>query len=273
MEFSVLMSVYNKENAKFFDRALESNLTLQSVKPNQFVIVCDGPLTDELDEVLRKYKALYPNIVETISLETNVGLGQALKIGLEHCNYEIVARSDSDDICVPTRFEKQLLYLSENPDIDVLSSHISEFDHNPEIPLRKKVLPLYHEEIVKMAKFRNPINHMAVMFKKSKILEAGSYIHLPYVEDYYLWVRAINTGCRLANFDEVLVNARVGNGMEKRRSNRKYISSWKELTKYMRENKMISAFTATKNMFSVRVFIYMTICLKSWLYKYILRSN
>ncbi|PWM20842.1 MAG: glycosyl transferase [Collinsella tanakaei] len=272
IKFSVLMSVYYKESAEYFNLALSSNLLNQTLIPSEMILVCDGKLTDELEKVINVYQNKCPNILKVYRLEENVGLGKALNFGLDKCTYEIVARSDSDDVCVENRFEKQLLYISTH-DVDIVSSAIDEFACDYSKPFRCKKMPVSHKDIVKMAKFRNPINHMAVMFKKSVIINAGSYMHLPYVEDYYLWVRAINNGAKLANINDVLVHARVGNGMENRRGNKAYISSWKILSQFMLKNKLINRMEYLRNMIFVRLFVYMPIGLKKFVYRHILRKE
>ena len=272
-KFSVLMSVYHKENPEFFKAALDSNLKNQTLLPDEMVLVCDGPLTEELDAVIEEYCEKYSDVLKVYRLEQNSGLGKALNFGLEKCTYELVARSDSDDICVETRFEEQIDYFKNNADTDIISSFIDEFDEDCNQPSRIKEMPLTHEELVEMAKFRCPINHMAAMFKKTKITEVGSYVHLPYTEDYYLWVRAIVNGARLANVGKVLVHARIGNGMEKRRGNKQYIASWKVLCRYMRENKLIGKWKYFKNMTAVRIFVYMPGWLRTFVYKKILRRK
>ena len=271
-KFSVLMSVYIRENPSFLDDALKSNLVEQTRKPDEMVLVCDGPLTDQLNNVIEKYKEQFPDILKVFQLQENKGLGYALNYGLSKCSYEWVARSDSDDICENNRFEVQIDYLKEHPNVELLSSFVREFDNDCKENIHIKILPVSHDEIVKYAKFRNPMNHMAVIFHKQAIIDAGSYLHLPYVEDYYLWLRVIKNGSRLANVDQCLVNARVGNGMLKRRSNREYISSWRCLNQFMLENNMIGKIVYLKNMFAVRAFIYMPINGKKLLYKYILRK-
>lgn len=271
MTFSVLMSVYDKENPKYFDLALESNLINQTTVPTEMILVCDGQLNQELDDVINKYEKIFPDVLKVHRLKKNVGLGQALNIGLEKCSCEWIARSDSDDICAPNRFEKQLEYaISFN--VDIVGSDIDEFDEDWSKPIRVKRMPCLHDEILKMAKSRNPINHMSVMFKKDKITDCGSYQHLPYAEDYYLWVRAINHGAIFANIDECLVHARVGNGMEKRRGNKAYISSWKKLNQYMLSNGMINKRQKIKNIIAVRTFVYLPNGMRKLIYKYILRN-
>lgn len=138
---------------------------------------------------------------------------------------------------------------------------------------QSKDAPLTHEKLVKLAKFRNPVNHMSAMFRKSSIISAGSYMHLPCAEDYFLWVRAICGGSRIANIDKILVHARIGNGMELRRGDRAYINSWKMLDRYMLEKSMINRFEYILNMIAVRWFVYMPPILKRLIYKTILRKS
>lgn len=271
-KFSVLMSVYAKEKAEFFDRSLQSNLDDQTRKPDEFVLICDGPMNEDLDFVIAKYEDKYPDIFKVYRTEQNQGLGKALNYGLAKCSYDIVLRSDSDDVCAADRFEIQVSYMESHPQIAVCSSYIDEFDNDWEKPDKKKTLPLTNKELYEMAKFRNPINHMAAAFRKNVIMEIGSYRHIPYVEDYELWVRTLINGYQFANIDKVLVHARVGNGMVGRRGNRQYITSWKELSSYMKENGMISNIEYVRNMIAVRAFVYMPSDAKEFLYKALLRG-
>ena len=270
---SVLMSVYAKENASFFNTAIESILVNQSRKPDEFVLVCDGPLTLELDQVITKYKDAFPNSFIVYRLKKNVGLGKALKYGLKKCRYNIIIRADSDDICALNRIKTQFDYLVAHPDISIVGSHIDEFIDNWKMPTNIKKMPLSNEELIKMAKFRNPINHMTVAFRRDDILKIGSYRHIPYIEDYELWVRAIINGCKLANIDEVLVHARIGNGMVKRRGNKQYIKSWKKLCEYMYAKRMINKRELIRNMFAVCAFVYTPTYIKKLLYKNVLRKK
>ncbi len=221
MRFSVLISVYFKENPSFLSQAL-SSIENQTLKANEIVLVKDGPLTDELDEVISSHAdaSFTPYII--IKLEENVGLGKALNAGLEHCSYEWVARMDSDDIALPDRFEKQFSTLAENPDIDILGSWICEFDDEPALCRKERRVPETHESIVKFAKYRNPLNHMTVVFRKSAVGEVGGYQRMNGFEDYYLWMRMLLHGKRFANIPQVLVKARTGAGMIGRRQGWKY---------------------------------------------------
>ena len=272
MNFSVLMSVYKKEEPSFFDLSLQSILINQTLLPNEMVLVCDGPLTDELYAVIDKYQSAFPQILQVYKLENNVGLGQALNYGLDKCSYEWIARADSDDVCATDRFQKQIDYVTTH-EVDILSSYIDEFDTDYTKPIRIKTMPLSHEKLVKMAKMRCPINHMAAMFRKTTILDAGSYQHLPVTEDYYLWVRAIANGAKFANIDECLVHARIGNGMGQRRGDKRRIYGWKVINKFMLEHKMINRAEYFRNMLSIKIFVYTPTGLRNFVYKKILRKK
>lgn len=272
MKFSVLMSVYIKENPKFLKEALESIIENQTVKPDEVVLVKDGKLTAELDAVIKKYEENYKSIFKIISLEENVGLGKALNIGLQHCSFEFVARMDTDDISVNTRFEKQIKVLKENPDLDLVGSNIAEFFSSKEkIEFTRKV-PQSNESIVKMAKKRNPVNHVTVIFKKSSVIKAGGYKHLLYAEDYYLWIRMLAKECKFYNIDEELVLVRTGYDMFKRRSNRKQISGWWKLQKELYKLGFINHIDQLVNMVSIVGFVYIPPKIKEPIYKVFLRG-
>lgn len=272
-KFSVLMSVYYKESTKNFKNALQSILVYQNRKPDEFVLICDGPLTKGLDKVIDNYKQEFSDILKVYRLKENVGLGKALKAGLMKCKYNIIARADSDDICAPNRFQEQIGFINHHNDIAVVSSYIDEFYDDWSKPCRCKELPLTHEEIVKMAKFRNPMCHPAVMFRKDIILSVGSYRHVPYVEDYELWVRVIVAGYRLANIDQCLVHVRVGNGMVRRRGKKEQIDSWHKLNNYMLKHKMINHVEYLRNIIAVRGFVYMSSGIKELMYWLFLRRR
>lgn len=219
--FSVLLSVYNKEYPSFLDQALLS-LYNQTLRPSEVVIVKDGILSDELNNIIDQWSKKW-SIIKSIQLANNVGLGEALKIGCNNCSYEIIARMDSDDLAMKERFEKQLKFLDENPGISVVGSWISEFEISPELIKGIRKLPTEPDRVRSFAKFRDPLNHMTVVFRKSKVIEAGGYIAFYYNEDYYLWVRLLMNNSSIANIPECLVNVRVGKEMLKRRGGFKYL--------------------------------------------------
>ncbi|OOF23824.1 glycosyl transferase family 2 [Salinivibrio proteolyticus] len=224
MEFSVLMSVYFKEDADWLNQAMRSVWDEQTLKPNEIVLVKDGPLTPELDDVISIWRDKLGNILQCIPLEENVGLGDALNIGLKYCSNEIIARMDTDDIALPQRFEKQLVTLQQE-DVDICSAWITEFDVAPSLATGTRKIPEYHDAIAQYAKLRNPINHPAVMYKKSAVEKAGGYRKMMWFEDYYLWVRMLLTGSKFYNIQEPLVLMRAGMAQLERRSGISYAKS------------------------------------------------
>ena len=242
MKFSVLMSIYYKEKPEYFDRAMQSIWDEQNVKPDEIVLVQDGKLTDELYEAINQWNNKIGNIFKTIPLEENVGLGDALNIGLKKCSYELVARMDTDDIAKPNRFEEQLKVF-KNSDIDICSSWVSEFDNDEKTIVSYRKLPEYHDEIVMYMKMRNGINHPAVMYKKSEVQNANGYKKMMWFEDYYLWARMILNGAKFYNIQEPLVNMRAGYGQLERRGGLKYAI---EEFKFMLELKKIGFLTTTQ---------------------------
>ncbi len=230
MTFSVLMSIYHKEKPEYFDRCMRSIWDEQTIKPHEIVLVQDGKLTDELYEAIDKWQEKLGTIFKTIQLEKNVGLGDALNIGLQNCSYELVARMDTDDVALPDRFEKQL-GVFENNDIDICSSWVSEFDNDEKKVVSYRRLPEHHHEIVKFAKKRCPINHPAVIYKKSAVQNAGGYKKMMWFEDYYLWARMILKGAKFYNIQDSLVKMRAGYGQLERRSGFRYALSELNLQK------------------------------------------
>lgn len=216
--FSILLSVYYKENPIFLSQSLDS-ISKQTIYPTEIIIVEDGPLTNELYNILDEYERKIKNILR-IPLKYNVGLGKALNEGLKHCSYELVARMDTDDIAYPTRFEKQVKYMTEHPEIDACSSWIDEFIDSTDNIISTKKLPETNEEIIDYAKHRSPLNHPAVMFRKSAVMAVGGYSGFP--EDYCLWIKMIMNGSKMYNLQESLLYFRYSHDMIKRRGGWKY---------------------------------------------------
>ncbi|KWX75309.1 glycosyltransferase family 2 protein [Paenibacillus jilunlii] len=218
-KYSVLMSLYYKENPSYLRESIESMLQ-QTLKPDEIIIVKDGTLTPSLEQVLNEF-ANEP-CLKTIPLRENKGLGEALNIGMNYCKNELIARMDTDDISKKDRCEKQIKMFEENELLSIVSSSIMEFEVNTDKVKSIKRLPLTHESILKFAKKRNPFNHPAVMYKKSVVLQAGGYKHFELFEDYYLWARILMNGAISANIDEPLLYMRANRNMYKRRGGVSY---------------------------------------------------
>lgn len=238
--FSVVTSVYKNDKPEFVRASIDSMLVNQSVKPDEIVLIQDGPVPYELSRLLLEYKDKYGDLMNVIILEKNGGLGNALMLGVENAKYDIVARMDSDDICAPDRFEKQLAYLESHPECDIVGGQITEFIDTPDNIVGKREVPCDNEAIYHYMRSRCALNHPTVMFKKKAILDAGNYQDWFWNEDYYMWIRMMEQGCVFANLPDVLVNMRSGIDQYGRRGGMKYFKSEIGIKKLMLEKGMIN---------------------------------
>lgn len=246
MDYSVLMSVYKSEKAEHLRLAMNS-MWNQTVPTDDFVLMCDGPLTEELDAVIEEMKTAHPNALHIVRFEKNGGLGHALQVGVTECKNEIIARMDSDDISKPERCEKELEVLKQNSEISIVGSVIEEFSEiepgafAPTIIDAKRVVPEKNDDIVAFAKQRNPFNHPSVMYRKGDVLAAGNYQDVRYMQDYYLWTHMLIAGFKGYNIQESLVYMRADSNLFKRRSGKLYRGIQLNLFKYMKNQGFISS--------------------------------
>ena len=232
MKFSVLMSSYHKDNPCELAEALKSIWDDQSFKPSEIVIVKDGPLTTELDNVIADFAQRAP--VKIVPLEKNQGLGIALAEGVKQCSCDYIARMDGDDISLSYRFEKQVAFMKAHPDVAICGGMIQEFQEHLSNITGKRILPERYEEIMRFVKSRNPFNHMTVFFKKSSIIAAGNYQHITGYEDYWLWARVLASGGIGYNLPDILVTVRAGENMLMRRRGWKLFKAEIMLAKKLR---------------------------------------
>lgn len=231
--YSVLMTMYKGDSPEFAKLAIDSMIN-QSVKTDDFVLVCDGQLTKELNDLVAEYekKEACFNVVR---LPQNVGLGSALKHGVSICKNELIARMDDDDVAKPNRCELELNEFSKNPNLDICGSFMNEFECNPKEVIRIKEVPIFHRDILKFARRRNPFNHSTVMFKKKAILAVGNYSKMRTNQDVDLWVRALNNGLIGYNIPKPLVDFRFDSNTYQRRKDWKnvhlMIKVWKDFYK------------------------------------------
>ncbi|GGN92166.1 glycosyltransferase [Haloarcula pellucida] len=221
MSFSVLLPTYAGDDAAELDTALASCFD-QTRRPDELLVVEDGPLTDELDATLDEWERRYPDTLRRHALTENGGLGNALRVGVEAARHPWVARFDADDHNVRTRFETQCRYVADNPDVDVLGGYIAEFADDPENVVARREVPTTHADIERMARFRSPMNHGTVLMRRAAVLSAGNYRPVTRMEDYDLWIRMLCDGARFANVPEVLVNVRAGAELAGRRGGLEY---------------------------------------------------
>jgi len=233
------MPVYFKDNAEYFEEALHSITTNQQLKPDEVVIVEDGPITEELNQLLTDFERANP-IIQRYRLSENQGMGKAMNYGLRQTSFDWVARMDSDDIARPERFARQVEYLKANPNVTILGSSIEEFDKTIGDKGMVRTLPENHGEIMKMMRMRNPINHMTVFYRRDIALKAGGYWDERYFEDYNLWYEMSKKGAVLHNLPDNLVDVRVGNNMIERRSGFSYFRYEKLLLKKFLKDGFIS---------------------------------
>lgn len=235
-KFSVSMCVYGKDNPEWFKTAVDSILN-QTRKPDEVVLVVDGPVPQELDTVIKIFEQ--NSIFNVIRLPENRGHGEARRIGLNNCSNELVALMDADDISAEDRFEKQLEMFKKDPELTIVGGNITEFVGNPENIVEARVVKADDASIKEDMKKRCPMNQVTVMFKKSRVDSVGGYIDWFCEEDTYLWLRLYLDGAKFANLPDYLVNVRIGKEMYQRRGGTKYFLSEAKLQKFMLDNKVI----------------------------------
>ena len=242
--FSVSMCVYGGDNPEWFAVAVDSILN-QTIKPDEVVLVVDGPVPEKLDSIICGYEN--DPVFRVIRLEKNMGHGEARRIGLQACAYDLVALMDADDISAPDRFEKQLKAFEEKPELTIVGGNITEFVDTPSNLVGARTVFETDEQIKADMKKRCPMNQMTVMFRKAAVEAAGGYVDWYCDEDYYLWLRLMLGGGVFANISENLVNVRVGKEMYQRRGGMKYFRSEAKLQKWMLQKKVIGFSTYAVN--------------------------
>lgn len=275
VEVSVLMSLYWRERAEWLREALES-VWGQSVVAREVVLVLDGPVGEELMGVVREFEETGEGPrLKVVALKENVGLGRALAEGMKHCECELVARMDTDDVMVPERLERQWGYMAEHGDVAVCGAWIDEFvtgERGEKTVVATRKLPEGDEEIKRFGKGRNPMNHPVVMFRKSCVEAAGGYEHFPLFEDYYLWVKMMVKDEIFHNLQESLLMFRQSSDVYRRRGGWRYALDEIKFQRAICRLGFIGTMGAIKNIgirFGVRI---MPNGLRSIIYKKLLRK-
>ena len=270
-KYSVLMSLYKKEHPEYLKLALDSMIH-QTVKPDEIVLVEDGPLTEELYAVIDEYVACYPDLFHIVVNEKNLGLGLALNEGLKACRNELVARMDTDDISKPQRCEKQLARFAEKPELSIVGSHIDEFIGDKDNVISQRRVPTTSDKIYEFAKKRSSFNHPAVMYKKSAVLANHGYSDLKRNQDVDLFGRMLFAGCKAENIDEALLWFRSSDELAARRK------SWENTKSYIATIKKfwIMGYSSFSDYITVAVaqtgMYLMPIRVQNWVYKKFLRK-
>lgn len=224
--FCVLMSVHHEEVSLYFENALRSIWDEQTLKPNKIIIIEDGCLSNDLSNLLNKYKNLLGNKLVTIKNKKSIGLTKCLNIGLKHCNTDYIARMDSDDISLPERFEVQMSYLTNNPNVAVVGSFAKNIDANGVVTSQRNA-PTLHKEIVKTLPVFNPLIHPSVMIDRSVFNLIQEYPNIAATsQDYALWFLLASKGFRFGNIDKELIEYRI---IHKTKKRNRCVYAWNEL--------------------------------------------
>ena len=245
-EFSVSMCVYGGDNAEHFEAAVRS-VICQTLPPAEIVLAVDGPVPETIEEIIGKCRAeaeAASIAFQTVRLEKNMGHGEARRVSFDHCQYPLIALMDADDLSVPDRFEKQIRYFEDHPEVSAAGGWITEFISGADptdisVKAGNRIVPENDGEIREYMKKRCPMNQVTVMFRKEDVSAVGGYIDWYCEEDYYLWIRLALAGRKFGNLPCNLVHVRVGNEMYRRRGGWKYFRSEARLQKYMLSEKVI----------------------------------
>jgi GT2 family glycosyltransferase len=221
--FSLLIAAWAGDEPAFLREAFRSSVQEQTRRPDQVVLVQDGPVPEELASTIRELVETSPVPVDHLRIEANVGLGPALDRGLAACRHEIVARMDADDVSLPTRFEKQVPVVEAGADI--VGSGLLEFGASPDEVVGRRTPPTDPAEIRRVIRFRDPFNHPTVVYRRSAVQSVGGYTDMALMEDYLLFARMVDGGAEPANLAEPLVCYRVGAGAYARRGGRRLLRS------------------------------------------------
>ncbi|PBC73325.1 glycosyltransferase [Fibrobacter intestinalis] len=221
--YSVLLSVYKSEHSDWLAFALDS-MFAQTVSPAEVLLVQDGPLTSKLYETIEIYKHRYPTVFKTLSLPRNMGLGLALRHGVLACQYEYIARMDTDDYSAPSRIEEEFDAMFEK-NVDMVGCIINEFIDDPQNVVSHRFLPETHDAIYRFAKKRTPIAHPSVLFKKSLLIKCGNYEDYFLAEDFAIFVNLLRIGAKGYNIQKPLVSMRVSKDFYNRRGGFRYLKA------------------------------------------------
>lgn len=231
--FSLLIPVWAGDRARDLEQAFRSSVDEQTRRPDQVVVVRDGPVDADVATCIDTLVRTSPVDTDLVTIEENIGLGPALDTGLEHCRHDVVARMDADDMSLPHRFDVQLPVIESG--VDIVGSALLEFGDDPSDVVGRRTPPLDPEQIARYSRFHDPFNHPTVVYRASAVRAVGGYQDLPLMEDYLLFAKMIANGARVANIAEPLVCYRVGAGAYARRGGMGLLRSEVRLQRRFRE--------------------------------------
>jgi len=221
--YSVLMAVYALADPDHFDEALDSMVN-QTLPPDELVLVCDGPLTAELDAVIGKYEKQCPGLFNVLRMSEHKGIGHCSNAGLEACRNDIVVRMDADDISEPDRCRLELAEFAADPSLDIVSGYILEFESDKSKGFLRTV-PTDPQETLRYARRRMPFSNVTIAYRRSLVQKCGGYRQLSRAEDYDLVCRMLMAGAKFRTLPELLVRVRVDDGAFRRRKSFEHTKS------------------------------------------------
>jgi glycosyltransferase involved in cell wall biosynthesis len=236
--FALLMTVYGGDREEYVRAAFRSAVDDQELRPDQVVLVQDGPVSPELALCLKELVVTSPVEVTFLQLTHNRGLGPALDAGLQASRYDIVARMDADDVAMPHRFRMQVPLVQAGADL--VGAGLLEFGRDIHDVVGQRIPPADPYDIARYSRLHDPFNHPTVVYRRSAVIAVGGYGDLPLMEDYWLFVRMIANGARVVNVAVPLVYYRVGAGAYQRRGGRDLLRSELRLQREMRREGYIS---------------------------------
>ena len=219
-KISVIMGIYNVGDT--LGEALDS-IFAQTYQDFE-VIMCDDGSDDNTLEIANVYQEKYPNKIVILRNEKNMGLNHTLNRCLDKVTGEYVARMDGDDICIPTRFEKQVRFLQENPDYAIVSSPMVYFDEKGDFGIGKAIEYPKREDFI----VGNPFCHAPVMIRTEAYKKVGGYTvdkRMLRVEDVDLWFKLYEAGYKGYNIQEPLYKMRDDREAVSRRKFRYRVNS------------------------------------------------
>lgn len=245
--YTALMSIYFKEDDEYLQKSLMSILK-QTIKPTEIILVEDGNFSSQLSQVIKWFVGeCSKNNIDTIILkhEKAMGLAQSLNEGIDQSNTDFIARFDSDDISLPNRMFEQMPYF-ENPRVGAVGSNVREFSEKDGL-LHSKKVPSDFSDIRRFMRYRNPVNHMSAVIRKSALKTVGCYDVLPFFEDYILWAKLVKNDFLILNVDNELVDARTEEDFVNRRRGIKYAIAEADLQKRLWKLGIISSPELVRN--------------------------
>lgn len=270
MKYSVLMTIYKNDNPDYFKLAL-SSMIKQTMKPDEIVLVCDGPITSSLQVIIDDLNV--NSIIKQIKLRNNVGLGLALNEGLKVCKNELIARMDADDYSFPKRCEKQVEQFEKNEKLDIVGLQVKEFADDINNIVGERKVPISNSEIHKFAKKRDPFNHPTVMYRRSKVIEVGCYGDYRKNQDTDLWIKMLSHNAECINLNDDLFRFRFDENTYRKRKNWSNTKLLIEIRKHAYDIGFNSFFEFL-SIATLQILIYiLPIRFQKIIYKNILRRN